>query len=253
MARYMAGRLEQYGFTGAQVHLYGTVDELVEAVRRGEVHWISETPYTAARLIRETGSQALVTKWKNHQPQYQSLIYTLADSGIDELNDLVGKRIAFEHPASFSSYFLPRQILERQGLSLVKLEHTNDPVPPGQVGYLFSRNEKNNALWVAKGIAAAGALNNGDWENRARVPARIQAKLQVIHRSEFYPRAFEIATPALSEAAASALRDELLAMSENSHADLLARYEQTGGFSALNPKDHEFLLQLGHGREDTPE
>ncbi|TCK03520.1 phosphate/phosphite/phosphonate ABC transporter substrate-binding protein [Marinobacterium mangrovicola] len=244
MARYMADRLQAYGFNGAQVQLYDSAEALIGAVRQGEVHWISETPYTSARLMQETASTPLAKKWKNGQQQYQTMIFTLKRREILSLQDLVGQRIAFEHPDSFSSYFLPRRILENAGLSLVELERPEDPVPEGQVGYLFSRNEKNNALWVDKEIVAAGTLNNGDWLNPDRVMPEMHERFHVIHRSAFYPRAFELATPALSPEAALALREELLALSQENHAGLLARYEQTEQFSPLELQDLNFLQEL---------
>lgn len=244
MARFMARQLEQYGYTRGEVHLFDSADELIEAVRQGKVHWISETPYTAARLIQETDSRALLKKWKNKQRQYQTLIYTSADSGIYALEDLANRRIAFEHADSFSSFLLPLNILEKHGLSLVALETNNAPVPANKVGYVFSRNEKNNALWVDKGIADAGALNNGDWENPDRVPPKIRDRLRIIYRSPLYPRAFELSTPALSDAAANRLMQVLLAMDTDSDAELLARYEKTGGFSQLEAEDRHFLEQL---------
>ncbi len=244
MARYMAGKLQQHGFSSARVQLYDTAEALIAAVKQGEVHWVSETPYTSARLIQETASRPLVKKWKNHQRRYQTLIYTLQRREILTLQELAGRRIAFEHPDSFSSYFLPRRILETAGLQLVELKHPNDPVPEGKVGYLFSRNEKNNALWVDKEIVAAGSLNNGDWADPDRVTPDMHKRFRVIHRSDFYPRAFELATPELSPEAAATLQNELLALTPEADEDLLARYEQTGGFSTVEEADLLFLKGL---------
>lgn len=244
MARYMADRLQAYGFTGARVQLYDSAEALISAVQQGQVHWISETPYTSARLIQETASKPLAKKWKNGQNQYQTMIFTLKRREILSLQELVGRRIAFEHQDSFSSYFLPRRILENAGLSLVELEHPEDAVPAGKVGYLFSRNEKNNALWVDKEIVAAGALNNGDWVNPDRVTPDMHERFRVIHRSAFYPRAFELATAALPADAAEALQRELLALNLESNAGLLARYEQTEGFSPVGAEDLLFLREL---------
>ncbi|SEG83898.1 phosphonate transport system substrate-binding protein [Marinobacterium lutimaris] len=244
MARFMADRLQQYGFDNARVQLYDSADALIKAVKQGEVHWISETPYTSARLLQETGSRPLVKKWKNGQRQYQTLIFTLKQRDIRSLQELVGQRIAFEHPDSFSSYLLPRRILENNGLSLVELERPEDPVPEGKVGYLFSRNEKNNALWVDKQIVAAGALNNGDWQDPSRVTPGMQEHFRVIHRSDFYPRAFELATPALAADAAEALQQELLALDQDKYAGLLARYENSKGFSPVDEQDLSFLKAL---------
>ncbi|MBV1789274.1 phosphate/phosphite/phosphonate ABC transporter substrate-binding protein [Marinobacterium sp. D7] len=244
MASYVADRLGEFGFDGVEVKLFRSADELIEAVRAGEVHWVTETPYTTARLVQETGSQALVKKWKNGQRQYQTLIYTRDDSGIRELHDLVGRRFAFEHPYSFSSYYLPKRILERAGLALTPLESSGDTPPDGGVGYLFSRNEKNNALWVDKAIVAAGALNDGDWNNPDRVPPSVRQRLRIIYRSPFYPRAFETVTPALSADAAHRLKQLLLDLDHASHGALMSRYENTEAFAPIEPSDLQLLHDM---------
>jgi phosphonate transport system substrate-binding protein len=244
MAQHIAAQLAEFGFDRAEVQLYRSADDLIAAARSGQVHWISETPYTAARLVREANCRALAQKWKNGQPRYQTLIYTRSDAPIHTLSDLVGQRIAFEHPDSFSSYYLPRRLLEQAGLTLSALEHASDPVPPGTVGYLFSRNEKNNALWVDKGLVAAGALNDGDWEADTRVPTAIRARLRVLHRSDYYPRAFELVTPAMPAAAAEKMQQLLLAMNSTSHPALLARYENTEAFATVSDDDRRFLSSL---------
>ncbi|MBS98843.1 MAG: hypothetical protein CMI01_09225 [Oceanospirillaceae bacterium] len=243
MVDYMASRMADLGFDRGEVRLFPSVDALIEAIQKGQVHWITETPYTAARLIREAKARAIVKKLKNGQREYQTLIYVRADSPFHTLADLVNQRIAFEHTASFSSYFLPRQIITSQGLNLIELDHHSDPVPQGRIGYLFSRNEKNNVLWVDKGLVQAGALNNGDWQNPERVPTSVREHLRVIHRSALYPRAFELTTPALSDAAAQRLQDTLLAMGSPQRS-LLLRYEDTEGFEPVGPRDHLFLEQL---------
>ncbi|GGC10101.1 hypothetical protein GCM10011352_40700 [Marinobacterium zhoushanense] len=244
MASYIADQLSEFGFDGAEVRLFRTADELIAAIRAGEVHWVTETPYTTARLVQETGSRALVKKWKNGQRQYQTLIYTREGSGIKELADLVNRQIAFEHPYSFSSYYLPKRILERSGFTLSPLHKATELPPSGTIGYLFSRNEKNNALWVDKAIVAAGALNDGDWNNPDRVPPTIRQRLRIIYRSPFYPRAFETATPALPPDAAQRLQQLLLTLDRASHSALLERYEHTEAFAPIEPTDLQLLHDM---------
>ncbi|MBR9886034.1 MAG: phosphate/phosphite/phosphonate ABC transporter substrate-binding protein, partial [Oceanospirillales bacterium] len=172
------------------------------------------------------------------------LIYTRQESEVRKIEDLVGQSIAFEHPYSFSSYYLPKHVLERSGLTLVPLEGSSSMPSRHQVGYVFSRNEKNNALWVDKGIVTAGALNDGDWNNPERVPPNLRKRLKIIYRSEFYPRAFEVATNALSPEAATALQSLLLSLHRPEHEALLDRYEKTEAFAAVQPEDLALLTEM---------
>ena len=148
MVEYAAEALSTVGITGGRVELFEDIDSLVKAVKAGEVHWVTETPYSAAVLVHEAEAIPLLMKWKSRQQRYQTFIYTHKDSGIHTLGDLVGKRIAFEHDASFSSYFLPRMVMEKEGYDFNAIDSTKAKLVADKINYAFSRNEKNNLLWV---------------------------------------------------------------------------------------------------------
>ncbi len=244
MAKYVAKQLGHVGITRAEVRLFSELDELVEAVKNGDVHWVTETPYSAAVLVHEADAVPLVMKWKSRQQRYQTLIYTHKDSGLKSLEDLSGKRIAFEHNNSFSSYYLPRLILEKQGQRLNQINGLHAERDNNKVNYLFSRNEKNNLLWVHKQLVEAGALNDGDWQNPGRVPDALKSELRIIYRSEPYPRALELVSSKLSAERAAALKALLLGMTPDSHGKLLSRYEKTSGFEALNDDVPDLLAEI---------
>lgn len=244
MAKYVASELKSVGITRGEVRLFSELDELTEAVKSGEVHWVTETPYSASVLVHEGGAIPLVMKWKSRQKRYQTLIYTHKDSQLTSLGDLVGKRIAFEHDNSFTSYYLPRLLLNKQGFSVTALDGLKAPLAKDKINYLFSRNEKNNLLWVHKRLVDAGALNDGDWENPERVPDALKSQLRIIFRSAPYPRALELVSPKLSEERAQALKALLLNMSMESHGKLLSRYEKTDGFEPLTAEVPDLLNEI---------
>jgi phosphonate transport system substrate-binding protein len=207
----VAKQLAALGISAGEVRLYPAAEALVAAMRRGEVDWVTETPFTAARLMREAGARPLLRKWKGGQREYQSIICTRSDSPVRELGDLVGQTIAFEHADSFSSYYLPRRMLEQQGISLHAMESLQQLPVTGGVSYMFSRNERNNALWVHKTLIVDGAMNNSDWSNPARVPPSLRSELRIIYRSPSYPRALELVSEGLEPGLATALQSLLLA------------------------------------------
>ena len=244
MVTYMAEQLSSVGITKGEVRLFSDVEELIKAVKEGKVHWITETSYTAARLIHEANAKLIVTKWKKGQKNYSSIIYTSAKSDIKDVSQLAGKTIAFENPESFSSYFIPRLYLESQGLSLEYQSNVRMSPKPLSVGYVFSNNEKNNVLWVDKHLVAAGVVNDGDWSNEQRVPLSIKQDLRVLYQSKSYPRAFEIVGPGLDSKIAEALRKKLLAMNDGADKDILFRYEKSTGFSPITPANYQQLSDV---------
>lgn len=244
MVEYAAEALSSVGITEGRVELFEDIDSLVKAVKAGEVHWVTETPYSAAVMVHEAGAIPLLMKWKSRQQRYQTFIYTHKDSGIRSLGDLVGKRIAFEHADSFSSYFLPRMVLEKQGFEFNPIESTRSDLEAEHINFAFSRNEKNNLLWVHKKLVEAGALNNGDWDNPKRVPESLKSDLRIIYRTDLYPRALELVSPTLEPEIRSALKDFLLSLDYDDDRDVMKRYEKTTGFEEPIAELPELLEEI---------
>jgi len=250
MVTYMAEQLSSVGITGGEVRLFRDMDKLIVAINRGEVHWVTETAKSTAIIVNRTPSNVLLSKWKNNQKSYSSFLYTRHDSDIKSIEHLVGRVIAFENEDSFSSAFIPRALIEERGLALQKLDHIRATPDNDKVGYVFSRNEKNNILWTAKGLVDAGVVNDGDWENKDRLPLSLKSKLRVFHRSEKFPRAFEITTFALPKPVSALLKQKLLAMAENNERDVLLRYENSTGFSELPTNYRQQLDEIYQRTKD---
>ncbi|MER3405074.1 MAG: hypothetical protein C4289_07845, partial [Chloroflexota bacterium] len=89
----------------------------VEAMCAGkvDVNWLSPFPYVVANS--KCGAQmVLVSVNRNNQTSYRGMILARADSGINELQDLRGKRFAWVDPGSTSGYLYPRALLLEKGL-----------------------------------------------------------------------------------------------------------------------------------------
>ena len=244
MAEHIQRQLRPYGFDRADVQLYPDVQSLMSAIRQQRVHWVTETLLTSARLVQANLAKPVALKWKRNQGNYHGLIYVRHDSPVQTLHHLRGRRIAFEHHNSFSSFYLPALTLRQAGLTLQALPHPGDAVPPNHVGFVFSRNERNNLLWVHKGITDAGSLNNGDWDLPGRLPDALKQDMRIIYRSPAYPRAFELVTPALPPEAAAALEQALLSLQQEQHGHLLSRYEQTERLTPITAEHRALLQQL---------
>ena len=86
---------------------------LVEAMRTGHAHASFFGPFTYVQATERSDAQALtVTGIWNEELQkythgYYSMIITRTDSGIDTLDDLVGRTFGFVDPASTSGMIVP--------------------------------------------------------------------------------------------------------------------------------------------------
>lgn len=102
--------------------------------------------YVLAKDIKGYDVEPLFTITRGAEGEehtYKSQIITRADSGIEKLEDLSGKKFAFTDPASTSGYILPSQLFEREG---IKLGET-----------VFASKHDNVVTMVYQGQVDAGA------------------------------------------------------------------------------------------------
>ncbi len=184
MAEYLAAELVDYGVGGVDVMIYPTEEEMAEALRRGRVDIVSETPFLALELQEEGVVDILMREWKKGVPEYHSVIVVRKDSPAQSLADLAGRRVTFEDPGSTSGYLLPRAALEDAGLSLLEVANPNRPVPADRVGYRFSGSESKVVRAVAEGTADAGAYSNLDWDDEESTPPEVKAQLRILHETK---------------------------------------------------------------------
>ena len=102
MANYLAAELAPYGVTGVDIKMVDTMEEMQELLVAGEVDLLSETAFAAIELTRSGSADMLLREWKSGVSDYHTVIFARRDSGIDSLDDLVGRTIAFEDRGSTS-------------------------------------------------------------------------------------------------------------------------------------------------------
>ena len=75
--------------------------------------------YILTKDIKKYPIEAILTISRNNgERTYKSQIITRADSGINKIEDLAGKKFAYSDPSSTSGYFLPKILLEEKGIKL---------------------------------------------------------------------------------------------------------------------------------------
>ena len=245
MADYVQKQMIDLGYKHAKVLMARDNRQMIRYLRSGKVDWVTETLMSAVELQRKSGAELLVKKWKKGQPEYHSIFFTRKGSGIQSISDLSGKSIAFEDPGSSTAYFIPAELLLRKGYRLVKLTTPRDKPPVDAVGYSFAREEINISTWVHKGLVDVGVMNNHDWNKEDHLPHIFQRDMQIIHRTESFPRAVELVRPGLEPGVKSRLKSILL----NAHRDPAAQkvlpvYQETERFEELTPELRQNLNEI---------
>ena len=183
LADYLAAELAADGVTGVDVVMVDSLEKMRQLMASGRVDIASETAFMALALEEAGVAELMLREWKQGVAEYHSVFFARADSGLEDLEDLRGRTMAFEDPGSTSAYLIPRVTLELAGIEIKSLEQAGDVVPDGTVGYVFAEGEVNVVAWVHRGLADAGVVSNLDWDSESEAPSFLKDDLVVIHET----------------------------------------------------------------------
>lgn len=241
LANYLATNLHSFGIDKSEVVIARDTEQMMNLLEQGKVDILSETVFTASKLVNEANAEFLLLRWKKGVEKYRTVFFVRKDSGIKSLDDLQGKTIAFEDRSSTSAFYIPASILLQQGFDLQELKSPREKPESERVGYLFSdemtasHNEVNISSWVCNGVIMAGAFSDLNWNDEEDLPTQMRNELNIIYQSNPFPRSLVLIRSEID----SGLRKEiqrLLLDANNSEAgrNALRRYQKTAKFSHLN-------------------
>lgn len=184
MAGYLDTILESDGISAVRIVIAETPQHMATLLRNGEVDLFSETPLAAFELMEAGLAEPLMREWKKGVAEYHSVIIARSHGEVVSLQDLSGRKFAFEDPGSTSGYFLPRMALEAAGLELEELDDPRGTPTGDALGYSFANGEINVVAWVNRGLADAGAISNLDWSDPKKAPPRLKEGLTIIHETQ---------------------------------------------------------------------
>jgi phosphonate transport system substrate-binding protein len=245
---YVVPRLADVGIREGRILMARDPQQMSSYLRRGLVDWVTETAATGMRLEERAGARPLVLTERNGVSRYRTVFFVRRDSGIDSLDDLRGRSVAFQNTSSTSAYFIPAMQLLEHGMTPQILLSPKDRPGPDEVGYVFARSELNIATWVHKRLVDAGAMSDVDWANPQKIPRSYRADLRIIHQSPEYPRALEMVRADLDPRVQARLREVLLQAADDPDAgEALLQFFQTTRFLPLDPQSEASLRYVRAG------
>ena len=243
---YIVPRMADLGIRQGRVLMARDAQQMASYLRRGRVDWVTETPAHGLVLGEATGAKILVATQRGGMNSYSSVIFVRRDRGIDNLQDLRGRVIAFQNVNSTSSYYAPAAAILEAGLRLDILPTPNERPRPSDVGYVFASSEQNIATWVHKGLVDAGAFSVMDWAGLERLPDQFVRELKIVHETPSFPRGVEIVRGDLAPARAERLRSLLLAAGDDPAAhEPLLRFFKTDRFIEADESFRREMEVLG--------
>ena len=231
-ATYIARKI--FAAPGAQgkVLVVSSLPELAKLLDQKSVDFYMESAYPTYIVNQVHGAgRVLLRRWKGGVAEYRSLIVTAKDSGIDRLESLRGKQVAFEDPESTSGYFLPKFFLQRNGFKLSPATDTVSQVSPAAITYMFAGTTDKVLDFVLARQVSAGAMSDDDF---SLLEPQKKDRLNVLAQTDLLPRHLVSVRKDLSQEAS----ERLAAILQGMHNDaggrqILSKMDNTMKFDNL--------------------
>lgn len=205
---------------------------VIEAVRsrRVDLAFVHPVGYVLAR--REAGCEILVRDVWQGRTAYKASIYVRKDKGLERLEDLRGRTIAFVDPASSSGYIYPMVLLIQRGL--VK---DRDPKTFFKEA-LFAGTHEAALRALLQGRVDAATTFDLAPQIHLKDPI-LEAQLIAVAETPEIPEAGICARPGLPAGEILALKRALLAMKRPEHTTVLTDIYDIDGFVEARDADYD--------------
>ena len=209
LGAYLAGRLDRPVEFVPVVDYAAAVEALVSG--RVDLGWLGG--FTFVQADRRSGGAVEPLVQRAEDEDFRSVFVARADAGIDSLEDLVGRDLAFGSPSSTSGHLMPRHHLLAAGID-----------PDRDLRVAYSGAHDATALAVAGGRVAAGALNAKVWEALVDDGRVDPAETVVFFETPGYHDYNWTAGPSTDAATRAAIAEAFLALSPDDpdEAEILA-------------------------------
>jgi phosphonate transport system substrate-binding protein len=198
---------------------------VIEAMGAGKVDigWLATFSYVLAH--DKYGVELLLVVQRFGSPFYRGQIMVRADSGIQDLAGLKGKRFAFVDPASTSGHLYPKTLLLSQGVDPEKFFKKS----------VFAGSHNAVVLSIYKGEVDGGAAYDGSRSAVAKTFPDVFDKVKVIAYTKKIPNDTVSVRKKLSEDLKIKIRDGLKQVSHSPEGSkVLKKLYGISGFTDLD-------------------
>lgn len=191
---------------------------------RGDYDLAYMNPYHFTVFNRAPGYRALA---RQRAKRIRGILVVGADSPIDDIAALAGRKVAFPAPAAFAASVLPQAALRQAGVEI-------EPV--------YVRSHESVYLAVSRGLYVAGG---GIERTFADTAPETRARLRVLWRTEaFTPHAIAV-HPRVDAALAARLQAVMVALADDDTGRALLSGLQFAGIDAASDGDWDDVRALG--------
>lgn len=207
----------------------GSKTAAVEALCSGQAHVGHEGPFDYIVAHERCGVEPLAVMVRNGSDTYGTQMLARADSGINSLEDLEGKKACWNDPLSASGYVVPQGLVGEA----VALESLQEPVWTGSHASTVSSLYEGGICDFGFTWIDARATIEGDSPD-------VKEVVQVIYASEsFIPNDLFVARPDLDPTIRQALLDAIIGIPETEEGK--AAYDRLYQIEGLVERDDSFF------------
>ena len=208
----------------------------VEALRNGDadISFMGALPYVLAH--DQTGAEVILAEVYRGSPVYTGRIFVRKDSGIETLEDLRGKSIAFADPISESGYLYPLDLFVQAGY----LARDEDPQSFFSNVYFAGGYQQSLQAVINGFVDAAGA---SQYAELLVAPDQLE-ELTWIAETDPIPSHVVLARPGLDPSRVEAFKQVMLKLNEPDYKHLLKYVYSPDGYVEATHEDYTSVEEV---------
>ena len=218
---------------GKKIELMVTTDysSMIEAMRHGRLDLAYFGPLSYVLARQKSDIEPFAALKANGSTTYQSVVIANSEAGVNRIEDIKGKNVAYGDKASTSSHLIPKSVFAGKGLNVGRdyKEH-------------FVGSHDAVAMAVQNGHAQAGGLSRPIFESLVERKIIDTKKVKVLEYSKPFPQ--------YPWTMRSNLKPELKAKIRTAFLDLkdpaVLKPFKAEGFDAIGDGHYDVVRNLGH-------
>jgi phosphonate transport system substrate-binding protein len=217
---------------GKKIQLVVTTDysSMIEAMRFGRIDLAYFGPLSYVLAKTKANIEPFAAMTQDGKPTYRSVVIANANSGVNSLADIKGKKMAYGDRASTSSHLIPKTVLAEAGL-----------IQDKDYSQHFVGTHDAVAVNVANGNADAGGLSEVIWKAVTERKLVDASKVKVLGYSKEYPQYPWTMRSDLD----GKLKDKIRATFVNMKDPAVLKNFKADGFAPITDKEYDVIRDMG--------
>lgn len=242
LAAYLGAGLQEAGIAKVEVVVAKDLDDIAKMVNQGELDVYFGNTVNAVMVARQTGALPILRQWKRGAAESYSVFLVKSDSGITDLNQLVGSVISFQAPHSGSGYLLPRAFLQELGFSLTRLESPDYEPGPAKIGYINTTGERTSIELLSTRRVEATVVGDAAYR---MFPFDLKESLDIIAQSQTLPKNLVYVRPGFDPQLTDKISEIMTGMHRTEEGrKVLLEMKKTTKFDLIPPASGKELVEL---------